>query len=66
MIVDVSGVILTPGNYGENCMGNGEHFDDEGNLIECCCDECAYLMCCAYESKCENCEDNKCPRAIRE
>ena len=50
MIVDVSGTVLTPGNYGEDCMGNGKHFDENGNLIECCCDECDYLICCTEES----------------
>ncbi len=50
MIVDISGIVLTPGNYGEDCMGNGKHFDDDGNLIECCLDECDYLICCTEES----------------
>ena len=35
----------TPGNM-EECLGNGEHLDDNGNIIECCCDECDYLILC--------------------
>lgn len=66
MIVDVSGIILTPGDSGKNCMGNGEHFNEDGNLIECCCDECDYLLCCAYKSDCEKCSDNRCPKVINE
>lgn len=44
-IIDVSGVKLTPGNMSI-CLGNGEHLDEKGNLIECCCDECDYLVLC--------------------
>ena len=66
MIIDVSGVILTPGNYGKNCMGNGEHFDQNRKLIECCCDECNYLLCCVYKTDCEKCDDKKCPNAVNE
>ena len=44
--VDVTGVILTPLNKGRFCLGNGKHKDRHGNLIECCCDECDYLMRC--------------------
>ena len=64
MIVDVNGITLTPGNGGKDCKGNGEHFDEEGNLIECCCDECDYLLCCAYKDNCEKCDDRKCPKAV--
>ena len=46
MIIDVTGVELTPGNNGDDCLGNGSHYDAEGNLIECCCDECDYYMDC--------------------
>ena len=63
MSVDVSGIIITPGDGGKNCMGNGEQ---DGNLIECCCDECNYLLCCVYKSDCEECSDIKCPKAINE
>jgi len=41
MIIDVTGTELTPGNQGKDCLGNGKH---EG--IECCCDECSYMLCC--------------------
>ena len=61
MIVDVSGVILTPGNGGEDCNGNGKHFDEKGILIECCCDECDYLFCCV--NRCEYCDDIQCPNS---
>ena len=44
-IIDVTGVELTPGDP-EKCLGNGEHIDTDGKLIECCCDECDYLMDC--------------------
>lgn len=64
MIIDETGIILTPGNMGKDCLGNGEHFDDNGNLIECACDECNYFMCCinkTEEEKCLNCDDINCP-----
>lgn len=44
MIIDITGIILTPGNEVNNCLGNGEHKDKNGNLIECCCDECDYYL----------------------
>ena len=28
MIKDISGIFLTPGNYGKDCLENGEHFDN--------------------------------------
>ena len=59
MIVDITGIELTPGNDGKYCKGNGEHFDEQGILIECCCDECNYLLCC---NKCNECTDTACPR----
>ena len=39
MILDITGVILLPGNGGKDCPGNGR-------FGECCCDECDYLMAC--------------------
>lgn len=46
MLADVTGIILTPGEEGKNCLGNGEKRDENGNLIECCCEECdCYLTC---------------------
>ena len=46
MIIDITGVQLTPGNNGEDCKGNGKHLDEKGILIECCCDECDYFLLC--------------------
>ena len=60
MIVDVTGVVLTPGNWGNDCLGNGEHPG-----IECCCDECDYMICCLTErmiNACASCDDPDCPR----
>ncbi len=60
MIVDITGIELTPGDNGEYCLGNGEHLDESGNFIECCCDECGYLMCCLEEhdsDECKKCTD---------
>ena len=61
MIFDISGVILTPGNYGLDCLGNGEHRD-----VECCCDECDYMLCCLKShdpAQCLTCNDMGCPRS---
>lgn len=44
-IYDVTGVELAPGNMSI-CLGNGEHINEEGSPVECCCDECDYLMLC--------------------
>ena len=49
MIIDVTGTILTPGNGGKDCFGNWEHIDENGELIECCCDECDYYLDCFPE-----------------
>ena len=46
MMIDATGVILIPGNSGDNYPGNGEHTDENGNPIECCCDECDYFLEC--------------------
>lgn len=62
MIVDITGTVLTPGNPGNDCMGNGEH---EGT--ECCCDECDCMMCCldSHDSReCLSCDDMDCPRSL--
>ncbi len=66
MIIDVTGTILIPGNNSQDCPGNGEHFDENGELIEICCDECDYYICCITENifeKCEVCNHKECPRA---
>ena len=39
-------IILTPGNGGKDCLGNGLHYDEDGKLIECQCDECDHLITC--------------------
>ena len=66
MIIDVTGVELTPGNSGEFCKGNGEHVDKDGVPIECCCDECDYMICCfvmkGYDD-CGECWDTSCPHS---
>ncbi len=61
MIIDITGTELIPGNQGRDCPGNGLHPG-----IECCCDECDYMMCCYGDYKiwdCKDCDDTKCPRA---
>jgi len=60
MIVDITGTVLTPGNGGKDCLGNGFH-----KGIECCCDACDYFLCCfeKYEpEECRYCQDVDCPR----
>ena len=49
--IDITGIELVPGDNGENCPGNGKHFDEFGNLIECCCEECDYFLLCNDESE---------------
>ncbi|MBE7054429.1 MAG: hypothetical protein E7391_09220 [Ruminococcaceae bacterium] len=49
--IDITGIKLTPGNNGKECLGNGEHYDENGALIECCCDECGYLMRCLTDEE---------------
>ena len=66
MIIDITGVELTPGNEGKNCKGNGLFVDSDGKTIECCCEECDYMLCCIERhnsKKCEECLDIKCPNA---
>ena len=60
MIIDVTGIELTPGNYGSDCLGNG---NNEG--VECCCDEGDYFLCCfsgEFSVICASCQDLECPR----
>lgn len=60
VIKDVTGIELTPGRGGADCLGNGLHSDAFGNEIECCCDECDYFSCCyteADENECDKCSD---------
>ncbi len=63
MIMDVTGVELTPGKGGADCLGNGQYYREDGTRIECCCDECDYLMCCCGLCDCAGCDDENCPRA---
>lgn len=66
MIIDITGIVLTPGNNGNDCLGNGECFDENGQPIECCCDECSYMMCCFMEctaETCAACNDLECPHS---
>ena len=63
MIIDVSGTILTPGNKGRDCLGNGLHGD-----VECCCDECDYMMCCfsGHDPRfCSTCDDRNCSHSAK-
>ncbi len=64
MIIDVTGIELTPGNDGKDCLGNGSHYDENGELIECCCDKCEFLLCCVSEyhnpEHCESCYYTEC------
>ena len=66
MIIDITGIPLTPGKNGTDCLGNGQHYDNQGRKIECCCDECDYMLCCweiHNPSECESCKDITCPKA---
>ena len=66
MILDSSGLKLVPRNQGRNCPGNGSALDSCGRLLECCCDECDYMMCCIEEhdmEACVDCSDLLCPHS---
>ena len=56
MITDITGTTLIPGNRGKDCPGNGMTHDENGNLIECCCDECDFMLECfpEYDSMRQN------------
>ena len=49
MIFDITGIEIIPGNHGKNCPGNGETYDENHHLIECCCDECDLFLECFPE-----------------
>ena len=51
MIVDVTGIILTPGNHGVDCSGNGLHKN-----VKWCCDECDYILCCVETVNLKMCQ----------
>lgn len=44
--IDITGTVLTPSPNGADCLGNGKCFDENGDEIECCCDECNYFLEC--------------------
>ena len=50
-----------PGNDGKNCDFNGEYLDHNGQIIECRCDECDYMICC-LDGACKHCKYKNCPR----
>ena len=63
MVIDVTGRILIPGNCGKDCPGSGELFG-----LECCCDECDYMLCCLEThdaAQCAACADRDCPRSTK-
>ncbi len=63
MITDITGMVLTPGNNGLDCLGNGNHTRTDGSLIECCCDECNFLVCCTLNPNnilCQTCTNIQC------
>ena len=63
MIIDITGAVLLPGKQGRDCPGNGMNTN-----VECCCDECDYLLCCIYGenlTQCDVCKDYNCPRVVK-
>ena len=61
MIIDVTGLMLIPGNRGNDCPGNWKFAG-----LNCCCDECDYMLCCMEShdlKECLTCGDNFCPRS---
>ena len=66
MIIDITGVLLVPGNCGKACPGNGKFINPYGSIVECCCDECDYAICYLPEHNaedCKSCTDKYCPNA---
>jgi len=60
LLIDVTGTVLIPGNQGVDCLGNGTNPG-----VECCCDECDYMLCCLQThdmADCVQCNDKGCPR----
>ena len=61
MIIDVTGIPLVPGNWGKDCPGSWEYAG-----LNCCCDECDYMLCCLgthNQAECVVCDDRYCPRS---
>ena len=64
-MIKLSGIEITPGNLGQDCLGNGEHLDQNGKKIKCLCGSCDYCPCCIYTDFrvfCSECERIDCPR----
>ena len=62
MIIDVTGIELIPGNCGNQCPGSWELAG-----LNCCCNECDYVMCCQENhdmADCRKCTDPDCPHAL--
>ena len=56
---------LFPGNFGIDCMYDGNKKNSEGQLIPCCCDQCDYYLRCEdpfWQAQCRECSDFDCPR----
>ena len=63
MIIDVTGIPLIPGNRGKDCPGSWEYAG-----LDCCCNECDYMMCCldTHDTmECGICEDKDCPHSAK-
>lgn len=61
MIIDSNGIMLIPGNFGNYCPGSWEFAG-----LDCCCDECDYMLCCleTHDPKeCLTCQDLHCPHS---
>lgn len=61
MIIDITGIVLIPGNCGKDCPGSWELAG-----YDCCCDECDYMLCCLENhdaQECLQCGDKDCPCA---
>lgn len=60
MLPATATIFLCPGDFGSSCPGSG---DTPG--VECCCDECDYLLCCTsadWRQHCPGCPETDCPR----
>ena len=46
IIKNEDGFILTPSLNGKECLHDGEHFDESGNILDCHCGECKHYLTC--------------------